>query len=184
MDFPKNHISNFQKSTNYNQSIYVNKKIKREREKNKEYNINKEPKFSFYGENKKTKFEVTDDSKIHNNTNEGMIMSFSNSFLNLFNIILNKEGETSISLIKIIGNQTFYEHFPSEQINHKVPFLYSNKFPFLCSRLININNKAFVIGGISFLETDKCGNKFVFRLDYINYYHYRQNITIIKLLNF
>jgi len=168
MDFPKNHISNFQKSTNYNQSIYVNKKIKREREKNKEYNINKEPKFSFYGENKKTKFEVTDDSKIHNNTNEGMIMSFSNSFLNLFNIILNKEGETSISLIKIIGNQTFYEHFPSEQINHKVPFLYSNKFPFLCSRLININNKAFVIGGISFLETDKCGNKFVFRLDYIN----------------
>ena len=193
IDFPKNYNSNDPRYTSYNNySIYVNRKIQRELAKNDVYNKNyKESKFSFDEEepNKKRKLEITNNTIIpnsddmnfsnnkvifsginnNNNLNNEIEKSFSNnSCFHLFNIRLNKEGETSLSLVKIIGNRTFFEYIPSEQINHKVPFLFFEKFPFLCSRLININNKAFIIGGISYFENNNCGNKFVFRLDYIN----------------
>ena len=104
-----------------------------------------------------------------------------NSCLNLFNICLNKEGETSLSLVKIIGNQTFLQQISSEQIIHKVPFINKDRFPCLCSRLININNKAFIIGGIPYLEENDCGNKFVFRLDYFNKEIREPNIYIVSM---
>ena len=184
MNFEKNYNSIFRGFTDCNQSIYVKRKIQRERAKNKEYNNKKESKFSFDNEpNKKRKLELKNDSKVENNRIKTDDVSYNNSLLYLFNIILNKEGETSLLLIKIIENQIYCEYFPSGQINHKVPFLYRNKFPFLCSRLININNKAFVIGGISFLGTNEIGNKFVFRLDYNNKQNIRGDIYSVPLLD-
>ena len=55
-----------------------------------------------------------------------------------------------------------------KNIIRKIPFLQCDKFSFLCSRLINIDNKAFIIGGKSYKDENNKGNNLIFIMNYIN----------------
>ena len=180
-------------------SVYVNRKIQREKAKDKDYEY-KESQFSFENDpNKKRKTQDINDNPnqnnnsdkdsnknqiifqqvnnyktnvnnyyINNNIINNEVQNENNNYLCIFNIGLNKEGETSLSVVEINGNTFSNKTFYPKDIRHTVPFLHSDKFPFLCCRLININNKAFIVGGRSFLDTNGMGNSFVFRINYIN----------------
>ena len=91
-----------------------------------------------------------------------------NTYFNLFNLRLNKEGEVSLILFEHTQNIKTSKCFKSDQIKHELSFLHSDKFPFLCSRLINIENKAFIIGGKSYWDMNDIGNCSVFKLNFVN----------------
>lgn len=87
---------------------------------------------------------------------------------NFYNLRLNKEGEVSISLKSIIDNMSTIKSYGPKEIKHNIPFLHSEKFPFICSRLVNIDNKAFIIGGKSYFDNNNQGNCLVFRINFVN----------------
>ena len=110
------------------------------------------------------------DNKIElQNINERIINSSNNNNngFNFFN--LRDDGnELCLILSKINQNIVNLTCFKSNDIRHQIPFLHCEKFPFLYSKIININNKAFIIGGKSHWNTSEKGNNFAFRLNYIN----------------
>ena len=100
-------------------------------------------------------------------SNKKEIQDKSDEIVTIFNFKLNREGEVSISLNVNIGNVFMIKSVESNDVIYENPF-YRNKFPYFGSRLINISNKAFVIGGKSLIEEKVQGNKLVFKLEYIN----------------
>ena len=95
------------------------------------------------------------------------IQDKSNDIITLFNFKLNREGEVSISLSLNIGTVFTIKNLGTNDIIYENPY-YSDKFPYFGSRLINIDNKAFVIGGKNIEEEKVEGNKLIFTLEYIN----------------
>ena len=100
-------------------------------------------------------------------SNKTEIQDQSNNIVTLFNFTLNREGEVSIYLNVNIGNVFMIKSVVSNDIIYENPY-YSNKFPYFGSRLINIRNKAFVIGGKNIIEEKALGNKLIFKLEYFN----------------
>ena len=192
-NYQKQYNNHSQNVSNWIQNeINLNRSLKKINAMNKEKE-NKESKFSFEGDkNEKIKIDNTNylesksdiddnsnneynfqnkninNSDIINNNNINNDISGINSKFIMFNIGLNKEAETFISVIEKESNKINNKIFYSSDIRHKLPFLYNIKFPFLCCRLININNKAFIIGGKSYLDANSNGNNFVFKINYIN----------------
>ena len=100
-------------------------------------------------------------------TNKKEVQDKSNDNITLFNFKLNREGEVSISLSVNNGNVFLIKYIGANDIIFENPY-YKDKFPYFGSRLININNKAFVIGGKNIADQIFVGNKLVFKLEYIN----------------
>ena len=168
--FLKNEIQNYcdeylnsEKFKNNNEnSIYLNKKIQREKSKGEE-NKN-EQNISFrHNHHKKKKIINTIDKTSDNNKN--IFKNVDN--YNIFNLVLNKEGEVFITFCGNIENEFINITVNEKNIISKILFLQHDKFSFLCSRLININNKAFIIGGKSSIDENDNGSNLVFRMDYI-----------------
>ena len=151
---------NLQKFKKHNEnSIYLNKKIQREKSKSEEYIDKKEQNLS----HKKKKIVNANDKNSEKNKN--IYKNVDN--YNIFNLVLNKEGEVFVTFCGNIENEFINITVKERNIISKIPFLQCDKFSFLCSRLININNKAFIIGGKSYIDENNNGRNLVFRMDYI-----------------
>lgn len=66
------------------------------------------------------------------------------------------------------NEKAIIRYFKSNQVKHEKLFVHSSEFPFECSRLININNEAYFIGGIKSNDFNCLGNNFCFKIYYIN----------------
>ena len=193
----ENHLSNNSEGNNL-----LNRKLKRERKKkgcafcedcdsNSNSNISsihKKP-------HKKKKEDNIDINKIYNNSPEKNIPKENinknrinkinredndenNNILYMFNLKIREENETCFSFLEMVQNNIICRIFGINEIVYKRTFLHMEKFPFLLSRLINIKNTAFVIGGKSYTNMNETGNNLVFR---INYNNEKENDTGIVL---
>ena len=179
-------------------SLYINRKKGRDYDINEENNDLKESKFTFgENDNKKRKLDEININSIeeiksgnnsgiifqqinnyntkvnniyignnNNSSNKNEIQDKSNEKKILFNLKLNLEGEVSVSLNVNIGKVYMFKTFHSNEIKYENPL--NDKFPYFGSRLINIDNKSFVMGGKSKIEENSQGNKLVFKLEYVN----------------
>ena len=202
----KHHIHNKKEENNM-----INKKSRRERKKKEcsfcddcQKNSNESP------QNKKRKFDNISQEmfkkKFNNITklNEQQIGFFSkinnentNEInLNMFNLRMDEDNTLSFILLENIQKNVSLTRFKSNDIIYDKSFLHSEKFPFLGSRLININNSAFIIGGRNYWEMDERGNTFVFfvnrknknqiqciRLKDTRYNHQLHSLIYSKLYN-
>ena len=156
---------------------YINKKTKRERKK-------KECSFCDCCSNeshKKRKFDnlilnptkENDELKkiklIKKNNNEKTTKENKEiNELNFFNFRIDEENNLCFVLLEINQSETKCKCFKGNNIIYKEKFLEWEKFPFLFSKIINVNNNAFIIGGKSSWNMDEKGNKLVLRLNYVN----------------
>ena len=157
---------------------YINKKTKRERKK-------KECLFCDCCSNdshKKRKLEnniINNDSKENEelkkkelnkeNINEKKEKEIKgSSSINFFNLLLDIDNNLCIVLFEYINKEEKKcKCFYRDKIIFKEKFLNWEHFPFLLSKIININNNAFIIGGKSNWNIEE-GNNLVLRINYIN----------------
>ena len=80
-----------------------------------------------------------------------------------------KEKELGIIVFQSKKNErSIMRYFKSYQISHEISCIHTSNFPYDCSRLINIKNEAYIIGGKNNNDSDDLGNKFCFKINYIN----------------
>ena len=175
-------VNSYQLINNSEEKNNINKKVKREIKKRKcsfceECLLNQNNSFDSLNKkiNKKRKLENTNITKEYHDSikskcncyTQASLENVNNSIMLMFNLTINEKKEISLSLLEINLNKVYCRMFGQNDIIHKKAFLHMEKFPFVFSRLINIKNKAFVIGGSSY-SMDTTGNNLVFRLNYIN----------------
>lgn len=145
-------------SNTFHHSHHPNKKRKLEN-----VNINSsQEKENHIINNNKVKLVENKNKELSQKINEN------DSSLNIFNLMMNPQNIACLTLVEIIQKNITISCFkPGDMIHNKI-FLHMEKFPFLCSRLININNKAFIIGGRNYWYMTETGNNYVFKLNHVN----------------
>ena len=77
--------------------------------------------------------------------------------------------EIVILVLELKRNEgSIMRHFTSSKITHEKYYLQCSHFPYECSRLININNEAYVFGGRNYKYYQDLGNQYCFKINYIN----------------
>ena len=86
-----------------------------------------------------------------------------------FNLCINYNKQLNIYLFETYKNEGIIKIFPGSSLKYKQKFLNYQNFPFAFSKLININNKAYIIGGILYEESQQ-KSQYVVQLNHINDY--------------
>ena len=157
---------------------YINKKTKRERKKkecllydccsNDSHKI-KKLENNIINNNIKENEELKNKGLNKENINEKIEKEIEgNNNLNFFNFLLDKDSNLCIVLFEYINkDKKNCKCFYRDKIIFKEKFPNWESFPFLSSKIININNNAFIIGGKSNWDLEE-GNNLVLRINYVN----------------
>lgn len=200
-------------SNNNEQNEYINKKTKRKIKtkeclfcdccSNDSHKKRKTDNFNLNPPNKTNQLKKIESNKENNKKTKIGKNRQTNFYLNLFNFHLDIEKNLCLILLDINLVETCTKCFKRKDIIYKEKFPNYEKFPFLFSKIININNSAFIIGGKSNWDSEEQGNNLVLRINYVKnsednkslgkiictplvntkFCHYSHNLIYSKLYN-
>ena len=163
-------------NNNTNINDYLNKKTKRERKK-KECHLcdccsndahkKKKLENNIINNNMRENEEMKKKELNKENINEKEKEIKGNCELYFFNFRFDLDNKLSIVLFEYINKERKCKCFYRDKIIFKQKFPNWENFPFLQSKIININNNAFIIGGKSNWNIEE-GNNLVLRINYVN----------------